>query len=103
MHFKLCHHRDRKLTSNKRNFENKLFIWFYASENQNYSKIQTGNKTREDKNLKISFMKVMQNLFSFQTLFEPMDGFQIFMRCLEPEKILHNLYKIDFEIFGSPF
>ena len=29
---------------------------------------------------------------------EPVDGFKKFERCLEAEKILHNLYRIDFKI-----
>ena len=54
----------RTVTSNKQIFENKL-DGFYASEDQNKRKIQTENKTRQDKNFKISSTQVVQNLFSF--------------------------------------
>ena len=41
---------------NKQNFENEPFqMGFYASENQNYRKLQTENKTQEDKSFKKSF------------------------------------------------
>ena len=58
------------MISNKQNFENKDFqINFFASEYQNSSKIQTENRTHQDKNLKINSIQVMQNLFIFQTPF----------------------------------
>ena len=47
-----------------------LLAGFYASENQNKRKIQTENKTRQDKNLKISSIQVIEGLFSFRKAFE---------------------------------
>ena len=47
-----------------------IFDGLHAAENQNKRKIQTENKTRQDKNLKINSIQVMQNLFSFQTPFK---------------------------------
>ena len=51
------------IISNKQNFEKKGFLdGFNASENQNYRKIQTENKTHEDTNVKLSSLQVIQNL-----------------------------------------
>ena len=72
--FKLCHQRDKRWNCNlhQTKFRKQAFqMFFFASENQYSSKIQTENKTHQDKNLKItSSIQVMQNLFSFQTPFK---------------------------------
>ena len=52
----------RTIISDKQNFQNKPFLMVFASKNQDSS------KTREDKNLKINSVQVMENPFSFQTL-----------------------------------
>ena len=56
----------RNIISNKQRF----LDLFFAPENQDSSKIQTENKTHQDKNLKISSIQIMQNLFSFQAPFK---------------------------------
>ena len=43
---------------------------FFEFANQDSSKLQSGNKAHQDKNLKINSIQGMQNLFSFQTPFK---------------------------------
>ena len=52
----------RTIISNKQNFETKLFGWVFMHLKIKIKKIQTQNKTHQDKNLEINFIQVMQNL-----------------------------------------
>ena len=56
---------------NKQNIKNRSFkVGFYSPENKTNWKIQAKNKTYWDKNLTISSMQDLQDLFSFNTPFE---------------------------------
>ena len=58
-HFSRQRDKGRTIGFNKQNFENKAFqVFFFASENQYARKIQTENKTHEDKTLKINSIQV---------------------------------------------